>query len=101
MENEEAFEADAEVRGLEQMQLRSSNRSTQKGHDTVIAAYGGFESEREIHNEESPLLSPDRGGQGREAPENGADEIRESPKWEGDRDFEGQPWWNKPSVRLP
>ncbi len=101
MENEEVFEADAEIRGLEQMRSRSSHRSTQKGHDAEIAALGGFESERETRNEESPLLSPDRGDQGREAPGNGADETRESPKWDGERDFEGQPWWNKPSVKFP
>lgn len=99
MENEEAFEADAEIHGLEQMRSRSSYRSMHKGHDTVIAASGGFESERDIQSEDSPLLPSNRGDGGREASEYGADETRGPPKWDGERDFEGRPWWNKPSVR--
>lgn len=98
MENEEAFEADAEVDGLEQMRSRSAYRSTQKGHNTIKEALGGFESERDIHNEESPLLSPDRGNGGREASEQGAGETMGPPKGDGEGDFEGRPWWNKPSV---
>lgn len=100
MENEEAFEAEAEIHGLEQMRSRSLHRSTQKGHDTLKATSGGFEPERDIHNEESPLLSPDRGDGGREASERGAGETREPPKWDGEGGFEGRPWWNKPSVRV-
>lgn len=71
MENEEFFEADAEVR---------------------------FESERDIRHEESPLLSGDGP---REASEVGASDIRGPSKWDGERDFDGRPWWNKPSVRSP
>lgn len=101
MENEEVFEADAEADGLEQWRSRSAHRSTQKGYDTVKAAFGGFESERDMHDEESTLLSPDREFGGREASEHSAGEIRRSPKWDGEGDFEGRPWWNKPSVRNP
>lgn len=101
MENEEAFEADAEVDGLEQMRSRSAYRSTQKGHNTIKEVLGGFESERDIHNEESPLLSPDRGNGVREASEQGAGETMGPPKGDGEGDFEGRPWWNKPSVRTP
>lgn len=99
MENEEAFEADAEIRGLEQMRSHSSYRSTQKEHGAVRAATGGIESETDIHNEESLLLSPDGNDGGREASEHGAGETRGPPKWDGQGDFEGLSWWNKPSVR--
>ena len=99
MDNEAAFEADVEVHGLEHMHSRSSHRSTDKGHDTVKASLGGFESEREIYDEESPLLSPDRVGGSREASDDGADAPRGPQKWDAERDFAGLPWWKKPSVR--
>lgn len=98
MENEEVFEADAEINGLEQSRSRSSYRYTQKGHHTVTATLEGFESERDNHNEESPLLSPERGDGGAQVSEHGASETRGPPEWDGERDFEGRPWWNKPSV---
>ena len=96
MENEQAFEADAEIHGLEQVHSRSSPQSSREGRDTVKAAVGGFESERDSPDEESPLLSPDRGDGGGE---HGAGATRGSPKWDGEEDFEGRPWWNKPSAR--
>lgn len=100
MENEEVFEADAEINGLEQSRSRSSYRYTQKGHHTVTATLEGFESERDNHNEESPLLSTERGDGGVQVSEHGASETRGPPEWDGERDFEGRPWWNKPSVRM-
>ena len=101
MENEEVFQADAELDGHEHMHSRSPHRSTQKGHDTVKAALGGLEADRDVHNEESPLLPSNRTDGGGEASEPGASETREPPKWDGERDFEGRPWWKKPSVRNP
>lgn len=98
MDNEEAFEADAEIHGLEQLRSRSLPPSTHKGHDTLKETSAGFEPERDIHNEESPLLSPNRGDGGREASEHGVGEISGPPKRDGEGDFEGRPWWNTPSV---
>ncbi|CAD6566672.1 MAG: hypothetical protein ASARMPRED_000102 [Alectoria sarmentosa] len=97
MENEEVFEADV-VHGLEQMHSHPPYRPTRKGHDTVKAPSADLESERDIHHEESPLLSPNRGDGGRETSEHGVGETRGPPKWNGEGDFEGRPWWNKPSV---
>lgn len=99
MENEEVFQADAELDGLERMYTGSSHRATQKGHGTAKTALGSSESERDIHDEETPLISSSREDRGAEESENGAGETREPPKWDGERDFEGRPWWNKPSVR--
>lgn len=101
MENEEAFQADAELDGREHIHLRSSHRSSQKGHDTVKAALGDLEADSDIVHEESPLLPSIRADGGGEAFEHGASEPREPPKWEGQGDFEGRPWWKKPSVRNP
>ena len=95
MENEEVFQADAEMNGLEHMYSRSSHRSENKGHNTVKVTPG-----RHTDGEESPLLSSSRGDEGEEASENGAGETRGPPKWDGEGDFEGRPWWNKPSVRI-
>ena len=99
MENEEAFRANAELNGLERMYTRSSHRATNKGHGPVKATSGGSEIEREIPDEERPLISSDREDRVGEEPEHGAGETRGPPKWEGEADFEGRPWWNKPSVR--
>ena len=96
MENEEVFEADAEINGLEQMRSRSTHRSTRKRHDTEDA---DFASERNNHDEETPLLLPDHENEGRDVSEDRPDETRRTPKWDGEGDFEGRPWWNKPSVR--
>ena len=101
MDNEAAFEADAEVHGREQAHSPSPYLSTQKGHDIVKASEGGSQLERQIHNEETPLLSPNRGDGGREAAEAGAGEPRGPPKWDAEGEFEGLPWWNKPSVIIP
>ena len=90
MENEEVFEADAEINGLEHVRSRSSYRSTQKGHNRDGA---GLASERNNHDEETPLLSSDHESEDRPG------ETRRTLKWDGEGDFEGRPWWNKPSVR--
>ena len=93
MENEEAFQADAEINGLEHMYSRSSREK--KGQDAVKGAPG-----RHTRDEESPLLLSIREDEGEEATEHGAGESRGPPKWDGEGDFEGRPWWNKPSVRI-
>ena len=97
MENEEVFQADAELNGLEYTDSRSSRRSTQKGHDPVKAALGGLEAERDIHDEDTPLLVSNR----EDSSQRGASETSGPPKWDREGDFEGRPWWNKPSVRNP
>lgn len=99
MENEEVFRADAELDGFERMYTGSSRRAMQKGHGTAKAALGSSEPDRDIHDEETPLISSNREDGGAEESEHGAGETRETPKWDGERDFEGRPWWNKPSVR--
>lgn len=96
MENEEVFQADAEITGLQHIHSRSLHRSGNQGHDTGKVASGTY-----IHDEESPLLSSSRENEGEEASEHGAGETRGPPKWDGEADFEGRPWWNKPSVRIP
>ena len=95
MENEEVFQADAELDGLEHMHSRSLHPSENKRPDTLKVTLG-----RHTHDEESPLLSSDREDEGEEGSEYGAGEVRGPPKWDREGDFEGRPWWNKPSVRV-
>lgn len=100
MENDQAFEAEADIEALERVDSRLRQRSSHKGHDTLKAALGGFESEAERNDEHSPLL-PRVAGEDHDSDRTlGNDEEgrRGSPTWEGERDFEGRPWWNKPSV---
>ena len=101
MENEAAFEADAEIDELEQIRSRPSHRSTQKRRHIVKPVLGASGFERNTHDEESPLLSPDREDRGSGTSGPGAGEARGPSRWDGEGDFEGRPWWNKPSVRWP
>lgn len=100
MENDQVFEAEADIEAFESVDSGSRPRSSHKGHDTLKAAFGSFEPERERDHERTPLL-PRENGQNRmngRGLKNGNGDRRESPSWDGERDFEGRPWWNKPSV---
>ena len=103
MENDQAFEADADVNALERLNSRSHQRSSHKGQEALEAAFGRFTSRDDIDGEDTPLL---RRNDGEEAEndgpfEHGEGNERGPPTWDGERDFEGLPWWNKPSVRKP
>lgn len=88
MENEQAFGADAVI----DKQVRARSARTNGGGDlgatSGVAANGGYDKHvASAHSEEAPLLGEGSGPNGR----------RES-TWAGELDFEGQPWWNRPSV---
>lgn len=83
--------------------LRARN-NTSKSHRAPVFRpdqankSGASSQDMDIENEDAPLLSPtdqDYGsGNGRRDSENEYEY-----EWEGARDFEGLPWWKKPSVR--
>ena len=101
MENDQAFEADADVDALERLDSRSRQRSSHKGQEALEAAFGRFGSRRDTNQEDTPLLRRD-GDQEDEIDgytEHGESNGRAPPTWDGERDFEGRPWWNMPSVR--
>lgn len=66
------------------------------------AIYGSFEPPKDAIREHSPLLPPGRDrssfNKDTETRKTGNADTRGPPKWDGERDFEGRPWWNKPSV---
>lgn len=101
MENDQPFELDAEMNALGRLSSRSRRRSSHKGQDALEAAYGPSMSHKETDHENTPLLQRDSD----EEVEAGGNTVHEGddgrapPSWEGERDFEGRPWWNRPSVR--
>ena len=96
-QNEQVFEADQDVNAFE----RLPSTSTHKGRDTLRAVSGWFTSQQNTEDDRTPLLGGDRGRdqRGSTSPSNGRGDDSTTPVWEGERDFEGRPWWNMPSVR--
>ena len=103
MENEQAFEIEADIDATARLRptSRASYQSLHKGQDIMNTAYGGYESQQQTHSEHSPLLARDAEQHGEVIDASGDDgpDSRRPPAWDGERDFEGRPWWNKPSVR--
>ena len=102
MENEQAINAEAELDALARNRS-SSSQSPDKGRDAIQATNGGLEWQKDMAGEESPLLSK-QPGQSQSASDQASDiEDREEgpPEWSGAHDFDGLPWWKRPSVSPP
>ena len=97
-QNDQVFEADQEVNAY----LHLPSSSSHKGRDTLKAAFGRFNSKQEAEDDRTPLLGGNRGQDqdGSSSPSNLTRDGEPTSAWEGERDFEGRPWWNKPSVRM-
>lgn len=94
MQNDLVFTGQASMDATSALRSRPS----QRGHDAVTAASGGFEVFKDTEYESAPLLDrDDEDGDGRLESPNG-DGQRGRVEWEGEKDFEGRPWWNKPSI---
>ena len=101
MENDQPFELDAEINTLGRLTSNSRQRSSHKGRDALEAAFGPSVSHKERDHENTPLLQRDSDEEveGGGNAEHESDDGRAPPSWEGERDFEGRPWWKRPSVR--
>ena len=101
MENDQAFEADADVDALERLDSRSRQRSSHKGQEALEAVFGRFGSRRDTNQEDTPLLRRDDDQEDEidGHTEHGERNGRAPLTWDGEGDFEGRPWWNMPSVR--
>ena len=101
MENDQPFELDAEINAPGRLTSRSRRRSSHKGRDALEAAFGPSASHKERDHENTPLLQRDSNEEAEagEDTEYGGEDGRAPPSWEGERDFEGRPWWKRPSVR--
>ncbi len=91
MENNEAFEAEAT--------LEARSRSYRSKRRANGAVNGGRGSHKENDYDETSLLSREIDQDYASADGTSDDgDTRGPPEWSGERDFEGKPWWNKPSV---
>lgn len=94
MENEQLFKADETLQSQSSVRLRPSHL----GHDFVKIATGGIEVENSSSRETAPLLAGENGKSKADSNDLGDGGQRAEQYWSGDKDFEGRPWWNKPSV---
>ena len=100
MENDEVFEADA---SMANKQSTSSSRppveKRRGGKGDTASKYGAMESHKTFDEEDTPLLERLIDSQSDTASSSdNDDESRPPPSWYGERDFEGLPWWKRPSV---
>ncbi|KAI4189752.1 MAG: hypothetical protein L6R41_001235 [Letrouitia leprolyta] len=92
---DEVFEADTNAELRAEARAHSHPRSTysnDKGKKPVIGSV-----DHSVY-EETPLLERDFHVTGNPDHEPPGDDEREAPEWSGARDFEGKPWWRKPSI---
>lgn len=94
MENDRVLTGSANLDAIPALRSRPS----QRGHDAVTAASGGFEVLRGTDYESRPLLARDEDDSGSRPEILSGDGQRGGVEWEGENDFESRPWWNKPSV---
>lgn len=88
MENDQIIEAEVDAEAVRRATARRSRDLD--GKDMMLVTEGGFTSgnDRQDASEQTPLI--DR--------RDGEDEGPDEPFWSGDVDFQGLPWWKKPSV---
>lgn len=101
METDQALEAEAELDTIARNRS-SSTYSKWRGRDPVQTAAGGFESHGDIGPEEIPLLpeSPTQESSDSDGSTYIGDTEPNSQEWSGAHDFDGLPWWKKPSVSV-
>ena len=97
MENDQAFAADANIDRLSE----SQDRPERRGYDAMKKASGAFEASNGHDQEDTPLLSRAIDEEYENTSEGeGRENNNEQNQWTGATDFEGRPWWNRPSVSL-
>jgi hypothetical protein len=98
MENDQIFEAEATLEGEEYEQSRLDYTSGRNaGVRTMMASNSGYDKHiASTTTEETPLLP---NGSGNDSGPSDADNENTGLDWQGETDFEGLPWWRKPSVR--
>lgn len=94
MENEQLFKVDETLQSQSSVRLRPSHL----GHDFVKIASGSIEIENSSNSETAPLLDGKNSKSKAGSTILGDSGQRAEQYWSGDKDFEGRPWWNKPSV---
>lgn len=99
MENDQVFAADAALSLPSNPAPPPYDERRHAGRTFATAASGGVDTHKDADYEATPLLSRDvDDDHGARAHRHEDDDDRGPPVWSGERDFEGLPWWNKPSV---
>lgn len=93
MENEPVFAGTAIINAAADLRSRPSQRD----HDLPLVASGGVKATHIGVDENTSLLSEEEGSN-YDVQSNFGVERRGEFKWQGENDFEGISWWNKPSV---
>ena len=95
MENELVFAGTATTDAGSGLRFRQPQRS----HNMALAASGGLEVSHTRDSENTSLLSTE-GGSTRDGQANRSNTVerRGEFKWQGENNFEGMSWWEKPSV---
>lgn len=99
METDGAIDAEAGIQQhLRQASDNKGDAGLDSGKNATLLASGGIDNHRAT--EATPLLFP-RDGPGSESSRNGGDDYRGTGQneWQGLADFDGLPWWKRPSVR--
>lgn len=91
---DEVFEADAEAEVW--ADARRHLRSRQSRHESHNKKPVSGAVDHSV-DEQAPLLL-DHPGKSSDATSDNGDED-DAPEWSGARDFEGMPWWKRPSVK--
>ncbi|KAI9723514.1 MAG: hypothetical protein M1828_004110 [Chrysothrix sp. TS-e1954] len=90
MDNTVGFEADADIDSSLRRRPESRNIDTNRGQNATMLATGGVAVD-EDPSERTALLSGER-DQGKRL------ERVVTNEWPGQKDFEGLPWWKRPSI---
>ncbi|KAL8733215.1 MAG: hypothetical protein Q9166_002232 [cf. Caloplaca sp. 2 TL-2023] len=92
----EVFEADANAQACDDARARS--RSQRKCQDSRSQKPAVGAPDHSVY-EETPLLERDLCSEEDSSDDSSDDgSKRSAPDWSGARDFEGRPWWKKPSM---
>ncbi|KAL8714071.1 MAG: hypothetical protein Q9225_006630 [Loekoesia sp. 1 TL-2023] len=93
---DELFEADGNIEARADAKSRSRSRHPQHGSGNQKPAIGA--PDHSVY-EETPLLGRDY-NHPKDSNDGSSDDSSEggAPEWSGARDFEGRPWWRKPSI---
>jgi len=99
MENDQIIAANAGIDSVSRPRSRHVDRPAHRAHDAVMKVAGAIETYKSKDHEDTPLLARNIDEDyERRSVDADSEHESEQPEWTGARDFEGRPWWNKPSV---
>ena len=99
MENDEALTADANLNITSKLYSQRLDHASHRARDAADAASGATEVHKDSDHEDTPLLSRNiEEDLTRHSSSHDGEQDPEETEWSGAKEFEGRPWWNRPSV---